>query len=345
VPRRTVLALTLAVAVAVAVLVSTLSLGSAAAATADAPVEPSAGLGQPAADDTSDPGTVDTEAVDTEAADSEMTPLKAAVLGVVEGVTEYLPVSSTGHLLVTQRILGIGEDDATKDAADSYAIAIQFGAILAVLVLYRRRVATLFTGLAGRDPDGRRLLVALVCATTPAVVIALLFERPIKDNLLGPWPVVVAWVVGGLVILAVSGRLRPDRPGFTLAQLGPRHALVIGVAQVIAMWPGTSRSLVTILAALAVGARLATAVEFSFLLGLVTLSGATLYETLSNGSTMLDAYGVVDPIIGLVFAFVSAVVAVKWMVAWLQTRSLAIFGWERLAVAAVTVGLLVSGTI
>jgi undecaprenyl-diphosphatase len=279
------------------------------------------------------------------AADSEMTPLKAAVLGVVEGITEYLPVSSTGHLLVTQRILGIGDDPATEDAANSYAIAIQFGAILAVLILYRQRVASVFAGMFGRNVEGRRLFVALVCATTPAVVIALLFERPIKDNLLGPWPVVAAWIVGGVVILVVSRRLRPDRPGFTLEQLGPGQALVIGVAQVIAMWPGTSRSLVTILAALALGARLATAVEFSFLLGLVTLSGATLYEGVTNGSTMIDAYGVLDPVIGLLFAFVAAVVAVKWMVAWLETRSLAVFGWERLAVAALTIGLLVTSTI
>ena len=111
------------------------------------------------------------------------------------------------------------------------------------------------------------------------------------------------------------------------------------------MWPGTSRSLVTILAALAVGTTLAAAVEFSFLLGLVTLTGATLYESATNGSTMVDAYGVVDPLIGLVFAFVSAALAIRWMVNWLQTRSLAIFGWERLAVAAITIALLATGAI
>jgi undecaprenyl-diphosphatase len=294
-------------------------------------------------DGTEDDG--DGEQVDAEAADAEMTWWKAAVLGVVEGVTEYLPISSTGHLLVTQRILGIGEDDATKDAADSYAIAIQFGAILAVLVLYRRRVASLFRGLAGRDPSGRALLVALVCATAPAVVVALLFERPIKDNLLGPWPVVVAWAVGGAALLVIAPKVRADRPGFALERLGWRPALVIGAAQVVAMWPGTSRSLVTILAGLAVGMTLAAAVEFSFLLGLVTLGGATLYETASNGSTMVDAYGVVDPLVGLLFAFLAAVVAVRWMVDYLQSRSLAIFGWERLAAAAVTVGLLLAGTI
>ena len=280
-----------------------------------------------------------------EIADAEMTTWKAVVLGVVEGVTEYLPVSSTGHLIVTQRILGIGDSDATKDAADTYAIAIQFGAILAVLVLYRERIRSIVMGLFGRDADGRRLLIALVLAFMPAVVIALLFEDLIKDNLLGVGPVIAAWLVGGIALLFVAPRIRADRPGFAITEIGPKQALIIGSAQVVAMWPGTSRSLVTLLAALAVGATLAAAVEFSFLLGLVTLTAASLYEGVTNGSTVIDAYGWVDPLIGLLAAFVAAVVAVRWMVAWLQSRSLAIFGWERIAAAAVTIALLAAGTI
>jgi undecaprenyl-diphosphatase len=280
-----------------------------------------------------------------QAADAEMTAWKAAVLGVVEGVTEYLPISSTGHLVVTQRILGIGDDDATKDAADTYAIAIQFGAILAVLGLYWTRIKSLFRGLVGRDEEGRRLLIALVLAFLPAVVIALLFEGPIKDNLLGPGPVIAAWLVGGVALLWLAPRIRPDRPGIGVTEIGPRQALVIGCAQVLAMWPGTSRSLVTLLAAFAIGATLAAAVEFSFLLGLMTLGGATLYEAAKNGSTVVDAYGWVDPMIGLVFAFVSAVIAVKWMVSYLRTRTLAIFGWERIAAAAITVVLLATSVI
>ncbi len=160
----------------------------------------------------SETATVEADGTDHAAADQEMTAWKAVVLGVVEGVTEYLPVSSTGHLLVTQRILGIGDTSATKDAADSYAIAIQFGAILAVLVLYRRRIASIIQGLLGRDSGGRRLLIALACATLPAVVIGLAFEKPIKDHLLGPWPVTFAWLVGGLVLLWVAPRSVPIVP-------------------------------------------------------------------------------------------------------------------------------------
>lgn len=279
------------------------------------------------------------------AANSEMSTWKAVVLGAVEGVTEFLPISSTGHLVVTQRLLGIGDTSATKDAADTYAIAIQFGAILAVLVLYRRRILSMLRGLVGQDPVGRGLLISLVVAFLPAVVIGVAFEKPIKSHLLGVGPVVAAWVVGGLVLLWVAPRIRPDRPGLHITAIGWRQALVIGVAQVLAMWPGTSRSLVTILAALAVGTTLAAAVEFSFLLGLVTLSAATLYEGAKNGSTVLDAYGWVDPVVGLVVAFLAAVVAIRWMVTWLQTRSLAIFGWERLVVAAATIALLAAGTL
>jgi undecaprenyl-diphosphatase len=290
-------------------------------------------------------GSDDISEADKAAADAEMTAWKAAVLGVVEGVTEYLPISSTGHLVVTQRILGIGDDDATKDAADTYAIAIQFGAILAVLGLYWTRIKSLFWGLLGRDDEGRRLLIALVLAFLPAVVIGVLFEGPIKDNLLGPGPVIAAWLVGGVALLWLAPRILPDRPGLGVTEIGPRQALIIGCAQVLAMWPGTSRSLVTLLAAFAIGATLAAAVEFSFLLGLMTLGAATLYETAKNGSTVVDAYGWVDPLIGLVFAFLSAVIAVKWMVSYLRTRSLAIFGWERIGAAAITLALLATSVI
>jgi len=270
---------------------------------------------------------------------------KAMVLGAVEGITEYLPISSTGHLVVTQRILGIGTNSATKDAADTYAIAIQFGAILAVLLLYRKRIMSMVQGILGRDSDGRNLFLSLVLAFIPAVIIGVTLEKPIKSNLLNVGPIIAAWIVGGILLLVLAPRIKGDRPGFSITKIGPKHAFIIGCAQVLAMWPGTSRSLVTILAALAVGTTLAAAVEFSFLLGLMTLGAATLYESVKNGSTVIDAYGWFDPLVGMVFAFLFAALAVKWMVSWLQTRSLAIFGWERIAVAIAAFILLAAGTI
>jgi undecaprenyl-diphosphatase len=285
------------------------------------------------------------EQADAVAASNQMTAGKAVVLGLVEGITEFLPISSTGHLLVTQRILDIGDTDATKDAADSFAIAIQAGAILAVILLYFGRLKSMLLGIFGRDPDGRRVFVALVLAFLPAAVIALAFEGPIKDNLLGVGPVIIAWLVGGVVILVVAPRWERHAGGRALEQITPRQALIIGVIQCVAMWPGTSRSLVTILAALAVGLSLAAAVEFSFLLGLVTLGAATSYEVVTNGSLMVDAYGLIDPLIGLAVAFVSAAVAIRWMVGYLQKHSLAIFGWYRIAVGSLALVLLWTGVV
>jgi len=288
-------------------------------------------------------------AADIAGGGSELTAAKAVLLGVIEGVTEFLPVSSTGHLLVSGNLLGVGTNgDASKAAADAYSIVIQGGAILAVFVLYFSRVRQIVMGLFGRDDDGRRLLVNLVIAFAPAAVIGLVAEGPIKRVLFGPWPVVAAWVAGGLVILWLSkrGTLAPDREGVrSLTDLTPRDAVIIGIAQAVAMWPGTSRSLVTIVAAALLGYSLAAAVEFAFVLGLLTLSAATVYDLLKHGDEITTAYGVGPPLIGFVTAFLAAVVAIRWMVGYLQSHSFAVFGWYRLAAASVTVVLIASGAL
>ena len=202
-------------------------------------------------------------------------------------------------------------------------------------------------GVRGRDAEGRRVLVAVAVACVPAVVVGLTFEDVIKDRLFGPWPVVIAWVVGGVVILLVARRRRDLAPtvGHPLEWLTPRTALLIGLAQVLALWPGVSRSLTTILAATALGLAVPAAVEFSFLLGFVVLGGATLYEVVGSGSEMVAAYGVVTPLIGLAVAFLSAVVAMRWMVAYLSRHGLGVFGWYRLGIGAVVAGLLLTGVL
>jgi undecaprenyl-diphosphatase len=259
----------------------------------------------------------------------------AVVLGIVEGITEYLPVSSTGHLLVSERILGLGSD-ANHDALDTYAICIQAGAIAAVLVLYRARLTQMVEGVRGRDVGGRRVLLAVVCAFVPTVAIALVLEDVVREHLFGPGPIGFAWLVGGGFVIWMA-RSRWGRGGdMALTELTVRHAAIIGVAQCVALWPGVSRSLVTIAAGLAIGLTVGAAVEFSFLLGLATLSAATAYEGLKNGSELIDTFGVGAPLLGLVVAFVAAVVAVRWMVAYLEHRGLAIFGWYRIAIGIVT---------
>jgi undecaprenyl-diphosphatase len=280
------------------------------------------------------------------AAKHELTAGKAVVLGVVEGITEFLPVSSTGHLHVTERLLDVGTSKQTKDAADTYAITIQAGAILAVLLLFVRRVGEMISGALGRDEAGRRILVALVIAFVPSAVIGVAFEKPIKDVLYGAGPIVIAWIIGGVALLVLAPRLRElGARGGSLETITPRQALIVGLAQVVALWPGTSRSLVTIVAALFVGLDILAAVEFSFLLGVVTLLAATGYEGVKNGKELFDTYGVVNPVIGFVVAFVAAVVAVRWMIRYLEQHDLSIFGWYRIGIAVVTLGLLAANVI
>jgi undecaprenyl-diphosphatase len=257
---------------------------------------------------------------------------QALLLGVIEGLTEYLPVSSTAHLLIAQRWLGI-EPSA---ASNAYAIVIQAGAIVAVLGLYRRRVGEILLGVVGRHESGRRLLLALLVAFVPAAIIGFLFDKPIERILFGPWPVVVAWSSGGILLLILSPRLRA-RPGLALEQLRPSAALWVGLAQCAALWPGVSRSMATILGGIAIGLSLSSAVEFSFLLGLLTLGAATSYKALSSGSLLLHTYGWPPLILGFLSAWVAAVLAVRWMVNWLNQRGLGVFGWWRLIAAALVV--------
>jgi undecaprenyl-diphosphatase len=278
-------------------------------------------------------------------AGNELTAGKAVVLGVVEGVTEFLPISSTGHLLVAERILDIGQNDATKQAADTYTVAIQIGAILAVLVLYFGRIRSMIEGAVGRDPGGRRALIGVLVAFMPAALVGVVGSQFIEKHLLAVGPVIGAWIVGAIVIFVFGDRFSASTPGSALDAITLRQAVIIGAAQCLALWPGTSRSLVTILAALLVGMTLSAAVEFSFLLGLLTVSAATAYGLLRHGGELVDAYGWVNPLIGVVVGFISAVVAVRWMVTYLQRHSLAIFGWYRLAAAAITIALLATSLI
>ena len=262
----------------------------------------------------------------------------AVVLGLVEGITEFLPVSSTGHLLVATEILGLGGTEESDRALDTYAICIQAGAILAVLFVYKERVLQMLDGLRGRSEEGRRILLAVFAAFVPTAVIALLIFGVVRDRLFGPSPIAIAWLVGGVAILFLSRNGFFKRAGVELNEITIKQAGLIGVMQALAVWPGTSRSLVTIIAGILVGLSLRAAVEFSFLLGLITLGAATAFAALSDGATLVETFGVLTPLIGLVVAFVSAVVAVRWMVAWLNDRGFEIFGWYRLIVGALTFG-------
>jgi len=277
--------------------------------------------------------------VAAQAADDGSTGLSvfaAIVLGLVEGLTEYLPVSSTGHLLVTTEILGLGGTPDADDALEAYAICIQAGAILAVLVLYQERIRQMVDGLLGRSAEGRTVLLAVIAAFIPTAIIGLALKGFVRDRLFGVGPIALAWLVGGVAILALVRTGFFSKAGIALSRISTTQALLIGLGQAIALWPGVSRSLVTIIAGVLVGLSLDAAVEFSFLLGLVTLSAATVLTAYTDGALLIDTFGYITPIIGLVVAFVAAVVSVRWMVAWLQSRGFAVFGYYRIAIGLAT---------
>lgn len=270
---------------------------------------------------------------------------QAVVLGIVEGLTEYLPISSTGHLILTQRMLGIPDGEA----ANAYAICIQAGAILAVVGLYWKRVRQMIGGVAtrvGRRPDdgrneGWELARNLVVAFLPAALVGVLLDDWIERVLFGLHYVVAAWLVGGVAILAVAQWRRHrggQEQGGSLEALSWQAAGVIGLIQCLAMWPGTSRSLVTIIGGMLVGLSLSAAVEFSFLLGVVTLLAATVYKLGEAGPTMVAHYRWETMLLGGAAAWIAAIVAVKWMVAYLRHHGIEIFGYYRVALAAL-VGL------
>ncbi|MBX2851636.1 MAG: undecaprenyl-diphosphate phosphatase [Phycisphaeraceae bacterium] len=285
-----------------------------------------------------------------------MTWWEAIILGLVEGITEYLPVSSTGHLLVVQDLLGIGtEDGNTWKAANAFAICIQAGAIVAVLGLYWQRVRQGVFGMLGPigigkgDEAGLRLFINLVVAFMPAAVIGLIFDDMIEKYLFNAWTIVIAWAVGGVAILAVAfwkrGKSGDEHKGSDLDSLTWQMALTIGFIQCLAMMPGTSRSLVTIVGGILVGLHIAAAVEFSFLLGVVTLLAATVYKAREAGPLMLEEYGWSPMIIGSIAAWLSAVVAIKWMVSYLKKHGMSIFGYYRIAIAILVAALILTGTI
>lgn len=282
--------------------------------------------------------------------------LDAIILGLVEGITEYLPVSSTGHLILTASLLGLYEDESAKGAVDAFTIVIQGGAILAVLGLYWPRVVQMLRGLAGRDAIGRRLLANLVIAFIPAAVLGVLFNELIESYLFFPGPVIAALAVGGVLMIAlgpwqrkffhetVDAEPRDAHAFVDMEHLTWRRALIIGLLQCVAMWPGTSRSMMTIVGGMLVGMRPKQAAEFSFLLGLPTLGGACIYkfakDIMSDEQSLFLTLGAMPVIVGILVATVAAALAVKWLVGFLSRHGVAAFGWYRIALAAV-LGILV----
>lgn len=278
---------------------------------------------------------------------------QAIVLGLVEGVTEFLPVSSTGHLILVSSLLGLDRPES-KESLDAFLVVVQGGAILAVLGLYRARVQQIVNGLVGRDAAGRQLAINLAVAFLPAAVAGLVLNKTVKALLFSAGPVLAALAVGGLFMLWLA-RQGADRGAGTqdVARMSIGTALGIGLFQVLALWPGTSRSMVTIGGGILLGLDAVTAAEFSFLLGLPTLGAACAFDLLKNlqhaaktgEPNMFQQLGAMPVALGIIVAAISAAVAVRWLVSMLVRRGLAPFGWYRLGLAAALTALIVAGVV
>jgi len=280
----------------------------------------------------------------------------ALVLGLVEGITEYLPISSTGHLILTNRLLGLDAETVLTDAdgtpifreegepltlenvANAYAIIIQAGAIAAVILLYWGCLIDMLRGVLGQSRRGLLLLRNILCAFAPAVVLGLLLDDFIESKLFNPPSVALALIAGGILMLVVERwRKRKSGPvgevGPDLHEISVKQSLIIGFLQCIAMWPGTSRSMMTIVGGYVVGFSPRRAAEFSFLLGLITLTAASGYKAITLGPVMLKALDPGPALFGIAVAWISAALAVKWLVAYLSNHGLAAFAWYRFALA------------
>jgi undecaprenyl-diphosphatase len=297
---------------------------------------------------------------------AELSFTDALVLGVVEGVTEFLPVSSTGHLIIANHFLGLeagqplhradgqplyyrapsakdpqGVPLTIKQAADTYVVVIQFGAIAAVGLLYWAQLIAMLRGLLGRDPAGRRLLVNVLIAFVPAAALGFLLHDWIDAHLFSIPAVIVALIAGaGLMFYAESWRRHRAHLVTPSAELTPRQAAGIGALQCLALWPGTSRSMTTIVGGYFAGLDPRRAAEFSFLLGFVTLTAATVYKSYKGGAAMIQVFGWSNVLLGAAVAAITAALSVRFLVGWLTRHGLAAFAWYRLALAAVLAVLL-----
>lgn len=252
--------------------------------------------------------------------------LQAVFLGIVEGVTEFIPVSSTGHLIIAGDLIGFSGPLATV-----FDVVIQLGAILAICVLYARRLLAVAFGLTN-DPAARHFAMAIVIAFIPAAVLGFLLHDFIKEALFTPLVVCASLVVGGIAILAVE-RWQPDHHIARIEDLSPLTSLKIGFFQCLAMIPGVSRSGATILGALTLGVERKTAAEFSFFLAIPTMLGASALD-MWKSRHLLNPDDTAVIAVGFVAAFLSAIVVVRWLVSFVGRHSFAIFGWYRIVFGA-----------
>jgi undecaprenyl-diphosphatase len=258
---------------------------------------------------------------------------KTVLIGVVEGLTEFLPVSSTGHIILAEEVLHF-----QGPPGKVFEIVIQLGAILAVCLLYRARLWSTAMGVVRREPVALRFAAAVIVAFLPAAIVGVAAHKYIKSVLFSPWVVAIALIVGGFIILAVERFAQRPRIK-SLDEVDLKTALMIGLCQCLAMIPGVSRAGATIMGARVFRVDRATAAEFSFFLAMPTMIGATVYDLYKNWST-LDWHGSGLIALGFFTAFVCALLVVKPFVAFISRYGFAVFAWYRIALGALALVLL-----
>ena len=264
--------------------------------------------------------------------------LKALILGVVEGLTEFLPISSTGHLIIASQLL-----DFHDEKGKVFEIAIQTGAMLAVVWEYRARFARALTGI-GSDPVARRFFVNLAVAFMPAALLGLALGGFIKARLFHAVPVALAFIVGGFIILWVErSRARKVRVE-NVDEMTWQDALKVGIAQSFALIPGTSRSGATIIGGMLFGLSRKAATEFSFFLAVPTLIAAGMYDLYKHRS-LLSLQDVPVFAVGLVAAFVSAFVCVRWLIRYVASHDFTVFAWYRIVFGVIVLATAYTGLV
>ena len=271
-----------------------------------------------------------------------MSYVDASIYGLVEGITEFLPISSTGHLiLVSEFLKKEGGEDEYTEAINAYLIVIQAGAILSVALIYRKELWSIALGVLGLDPRGRRLGLNLFLAFLPAALVGPFLDDSIETLLFGLLPIAFALFAGALLMWWVEFRKKKQHQTAspesekTLDDLSWKNSLFIGIMQCVAMWPGTSRSMMTIVAGYLVGLQRAKAAEFSFLLGLITLTAAAGYKAVTKWEIMTENLQLGPVFWGCFVAGISAALSVYWLVGYLSRRGLGIFVWYRILLSMI----------
>src|SRR5215831_11390050 len=262
--------------------------------------------------------------------------LSAGLLGIVEGLTEFLPVSSTGHLILADALLGIEGPESKL-----FDIVIQLGAILAVCWVYRERFTHAVTGLRS-DPISQRFVANVVIAFLPAALVGVMAHRIIKEVLFSPWVVAVALIVGGVLILIIE-RARPRPQVLDVDEMKLRTALGIGCCQILAMIPGVSRAGATIMGAMMLRVDRAPATQFSFFLAIPTMLGASVYDLYKNRA-IITTDGAALIVVGFIVAFIAAMFVVRRLVDFVSRHGFGVFAWYRIVVGAIAlIALAIAG--